>query len=642
MGMKRILTLSLLALLLTNYACEDIDPDEVKDGLEELNRQVSPTKYDQGISSEASTELARLLPEEIATFAMHPDGGWVIVTKSGQKFARNIPEDCNTQLEQFLADGHQIRCVAFPTLGGNRWVILTDKGKFARNIPEACNSKLDEYYNAGTEVYSVAFSWEAPQDDSWVILTEEGSWARNIDDECFQILKNLEQEANPGEGPSRPVHFVAFDPDAEGWAVLAEDYYFTRKIDNDAFSQLVAFYNDKRESAILAFDPDQEGFALIANERFKTRLPMDEIETFERDFGSQHIWSRMRDTFNVPGVSVAVVIDNQLAWSTAYGHIKAGEKHAVHPNTIFQAASISKVFAAIGAHQMVDDGLISLNSDIQQSLSVTIPHRTCLGDTAPPIILRDVLNHRSPVNGHDTTFPTDSCQNFTDDSGGGGYAGYHKDTSLPTLAQIIAGTGTTNSEPITLSHNRGSFSYSGPAMTLLEQLTQDLSGQSYVQWQVNRVLNPLGMNDSYLQINLPQSYFDQHLVAAGHWSNGNVISGERRKYPEYAAAGLYSTAIDLTKLIIMLNNNGQYENNTILSSASHNALVNLATGVYTAANVSASNSYVSHGGTNAGFRSLFLAFPSINAGIVVMTNGDAGGTRFREEIAQAIVNAYGW
>ncbi|MEL7534055.1 MAG: serine hydrolase domain-containing protein [Bacteroidota bacterium] len=640
--MKKILSLSLLALLFINYACEGVDPDEVKEGLEELNRLSDPTKYDQGISDEASNELARLLPNEIATFAMHPDGGWVIVTKTGQKFARNIPTECDSILEQFLADGHQIRCVAFPTLGGNRWVILTDKAKFARNIPDACNDKLDQYYNAGTEVYSVAFSWEAPQDDSWVILTENGSSARNIDDECFQILKNLEQEANPGEGPSRPVHFVAFDPDGNGWAVLAEDYYFTRNISNDCFAQLGVHYQAKRENAIVAFDPDRQGFAIVANERYKTRLPKDEIETFEGDFGFQTIWSRMRDTFNVPGVSVAVVIDNELAWSTAYGHIKAGEKAAVHPNTIFQAASISKVFAAIGAHQMVDDGLISLNSDIQQSLSVNIPHRACLGATAPPIILRDVLNHTSPVNGHDTTFPTDSCQGFPVDSYGGGYAGYHKDTQLPSLAQIIAGTGTTNSEPITLSHPQGNRSYSGPAMTLLEQLTQDLSGQSYVQWQVNRVLNPLNMNDSYMQINLPQTYFDKQLVAAGHKANGDVISGERRKYPEFAAAGLYSTVEDLSKLIIMLNNNGQFDNTTILSAASHNALVNQAIGVNTWDGGSATNAYVSHGGTNNGFRSLFLAFPSLNTGVVLMTNGDAGGTRFRREIAQAVVSAYGW
>lgn len=640
--MKKILSIFLISILLINYACEEIDQEEIKEGLEELNRIADPVKYDQGISSEATTELARLLPEEIATFAMHPDGGWVIVTKSGQKFARNIPEDCNTQLELFLANGHQIRCVAFPTQGGNRWVILTDKAKFARNISEDCNTKLEQYYDRGVEVHSVAFSWKAPQNDSWVILTEEGSFSRNIDDECFQILKNLEEEARPGDGPSRPVHFVAFDPDGNGWAILAKDYYFTRNIDNDCFIQLGAHYQAKHENAILAFDPDQEGFAIVANEKFNTRLPKDEITSFESNIAGQLLWPRMRDTFKVPGISVAVVIDNQLAWSTAYGYIKKGGKAAVHPNTIFQAASISKVFAAIGAHQMVDDGLINLNSDIQQSLSVTIPHRSCLGNTAPAIILQDILNHRSPVNGHDTTFPVDSCQNFTPRSFGGGYGGYHLNTNLPSLAQIIAGTGTTNSQPIMLSRNRGSFSYSGPAFTLLQQLTQDLSGQSYAQWQANRILAPLEMEDSYMQPTVPQAYFDQKLVATGHTENGVVINGERRKYPELAAAGLYSTAEDLTNLVIMLNNNGQYKNNRLLSIASHNALVNQNIGINSSDGVTASNTYVSHGGTNTGFRSLFLAFPSLNTGIVVMTNGDADGPRFRAEIAQAIVDAYGW
>ncbi|MCB0853671.1 MAG: beta-lactamase family protein, partial [Bacteroidetes bacterium] len=390
---------------------------------------------------------------------------------------------------------------------------------------------------------------------------------------------------------------------------------------------------------IVAFDPDGSGWSVIANDKFRTRLPKDEIETFEGSVGGKTIWQRMRDA-NVPGVSVAVVINNQLAWSTGYGHLADGADAAAHPESMYQAASISKVVTAIGIHQLVDQGLINLTSDIQNNLSVNIPARNCLTGN-PAIILSDVLTHQSSVMGRSTTFPLDSCSNFG--SGGGGYGGYASTGSLPTLNQIITGTGNTNSSPITRSRNAGSFSYSGDGYTLLQKLVEDLTNQSFSTWMRDNVLVPTGMDDSYFQTALPQKYFDSRQVAAGHDTNGNRIDGDRRRYPEFAAAGLYCSAEDLARMVIMLNNNGTAGNNQVLSQTSRNNLVQNGIGVFRSdGSINANNNFYTHGGTNAGFKAIFLGFPSINAGIVVMTNGDSNVSNFRSEVAQAVINAYGW
>ena len=474
-----------------------------------------------------------------------------------------------------------------------------------------------------------------------MIIADEDVYARNIDDEAYQIIRNFMQKPHPLAPRSRPVHDIAFEPGG-GWVVLAEDAFYARNVDDEAFQKMNDFSDDARQIDIVAFDPDADGWSIISNDRYETRPGDDEIETFEENVGGKSISDRRRD-YNVPGVSVAVVSNNQLAWSTAYGHLADGADAAAHPESLYQAASISKVLAAIGLHKLVDDGEVALGDDIRADLSVSVPTRSCLsGD--PPIVLREVLNHRSSVMGRGTTFPTNVCSGFS--NGGGGYGGYHVDDDLPSLDQIIAGSGPTNTDPITRSRSDGSgFSYSGDGFTLLQKLVADLTGRSFADWMHDEILDPMGMHDSFFSTSVPQSYLDDRQVAAGHTASGDRISGDRRRYPEFAAAGLYSTARDLARVVVMLNADGAIDGNTILSQSARDALVDNGVGLFTnggAGGLSANSDYYAHGGTNRGFRSLLVGFPDKNAGVVVMTNGDAGGSDFREELVQSVVDAYGW
>jgi len=59
------------------------------------------------------------------------------------------------------------------------------------------------------------------------------------------------------------------------------------------------------------------------------------------------IESRMAH-YGVPGVSIAVIHDNQIVWSKAYGVMNKERKEPVTTQTLFQAGSISKPVAAYG------------------------------------------------------------------------------------------------------------------------------------------------------------------------------------------------------------------------------------------------------------------------------------------------------
>ena len=51
----------------------------------------------------------------------------------------------------------------------------------------------------------------------------------------------------------------------------------------------------------------------------------------------------------IPGISIAVIDSGKVAWTRAYGLSDTVEKTAVTPQTLFQAGSISKPIAALGA-----------------------------------------------------------------------------------------------------------------------------------------------------------------------------------------------------------------------------------------------------------------------------------------------------
>lgn len=625
-------------LLLGLSSCDEQTADELEEGLEDAALIFDPLKFNRNINQEAHEKMEELLPEGIAVFAFHPGGGWVIVTRQGSKFARNIPEECNTKLEEFLANGHEIRSIAFPPKGGNSWVIVTDQDKFARNIPEECNTQLESFMARGEEIRHVAFPFERPNDNSWLIIGEDSFFARNIDDECYQLLRNLEQVYEEGKRISRPVYSVAFEPGG-GWAILAKDYYFARNIDEDAFQKMGDFSGDKRQISVIAFDPDGSGWSVIANDQYSARPVDHEIEIFEENVAGKSIWQHMRDS-SVQAVSVAVVVDNQVLWTTAYGHLRKGESHAAHPESMFQAASISKAVTAVGMHKLVDEGKIALTDDIRDDLSVTIPVRSCISSNSVSLILEDVMSHRSSVMGRGSSLPLTNCTNFNSRRGGG-YDGYGQNTSIPSLNQIIAGSGPANSDPISLSQAPGSFNYSGDGYTLLQKLIEDLSGDTYSNWMTTEILQLMGMNDSYFQINPPQHYFDDNQFAYGYDTGDNAVPGGHNRYPEFAAAGLYTTAPDLARMLIMLNQQGQIGGKQVLSTNSADNIAQNGVGVFTNG-FTTNNPYYTHGGTNRGFRSVIVGFPDIDAGVVVMTNRQNSTSSFRVAVAQAVIDAYGW
>lgn len=583
----------------------------------------------------------------IRCFAFTSDGnGWVIITSDNDIFARNIPDECFEKLKEYREQEINIIWVSFSPEGGNRWSIITQKGFFNRNIPEELHERMGIMHSQNKKIKCVAF----PPDggNRWVIISEKDFYARNIPDECFQIMRNI-------NGGQRKVHMVAFEPDG-GWLVLANDYMFARNIDDECFSRLNAFRNSGREISLVAFDMDRRGWSIISNQR-RTKVINDLPREFELQFSSGSIWKTMRGQ-NVVGAAVAVVENNQVSWAGGYGHIKIGEGHAIHPETVFQVASISKPLTALGILRLVQDGELGLDDDVTNIID---------SDEWSPVRTNAAIINRVQlsINTEPDTCTTGNdggCQNavtirrLLSHSAGTTVWGFGDFNSgpFPTTDQILNGQSPAVNGTVQINYTPGTNArYSGGGFMVLQKVIEETTGISFRRWMKENVLDPLGMSDSFFGLTVPSKYVRDRNAAVAHRSDGTTYSVDRLSDPAFAAASLHSTVLDLSRVIIMVNQGGAIDGNQFLEQNLINTMLtrqhNFSNGVGTRVGLSfhlSSNNQndtsfnYRHGGTCTGFESELRGYPNRNAGVVALTNTNRTG--FDNQIAGAVSSTYNW
>ncbi|HET6680358.1 MAG TPA: serine hydrolase domain-containing protein [Gemmatimonadaceae bacterium] len=327
--------------------------------------------------------------------------------------------------------------------------------------------------------------------------------------------------------------------------------------------------------------------------------------------------------YNVPGVSIAVIDNGTIAWAKGYGTTREDGTLPVSESTLFQAASIAKLVAATGALRLVQHGVLDLDRDVNLQLRAwRVPPNQFTAEHA--VTLRELLSHRAGITVH-------------------GFSGYAHGDSLPSLRQILDGEPPANSAPIRVDMTPGSqFRYSGGGYLVVQQLVIDATGQSFAQVMQDEVLGPVGMTSSTFM--LPLSDERKGLTACGHTYSGESVEGCWNRYPETAAAGLWSTPTDLAKLGLALSAAAGEAPNSILSKAIATQMLGgnadetgLGPGVHGAGEVL----HFDHAGWNNGFRSYLVVYPALGKGAVVMANGD-GGDLLINEIVRSIARTYRW
>jgi CubicO group peptidase (beta-lactamase class C family) len=322
---------------------------------------------------------------------------------------------------------------------------------------------------------------------------------------------------------------------------------------------------------------------------------------------------------HVPGLSIAVIDGGQLVWAKGYGVV--GPSGApVTPETLFQAASISKPVAAFGTMTMVQSGELKLYGDINLQL------RTWKLPEAPggkPVSLLHLLSHTGGLNVS-------------------GFPGYAQGDAVPTLLQVLEGTPPATTAPIRPASAPGSkWQYSGGGYTVLQQLVTDVSSQAFDVVMQARVLAPFKMVSS--SFSQPASSHILKHAALPHDSTGKPYTGGPSTYPELAAAGMWTTPSDLARFVIGVQASVA-GHSKVLNQANARTMLTPVRNDYALgfemAGSGAATSFA-HGGSNRGYQNYLFGYVDGGRGAVVMTNGDAG-----DEVARATMRAiaaeYGW
>lgn len=331
-----------------------------------------------------------------------------------------------------------------------------------------------------------------------------------------------------------------------------------------------------------------------------------------------NIYDRM-EHYHVPGVSIAVVKDDKLLWAKGYGIANTETGDSVTTETIFQAGSISKPIAALGALKLVQEGKMDLNEDINTYLQGWKVPDNKFTETEK-VTLESLLTHSAGMTVH-------------------GFPGYSQTDTFPDIITVLEGNG--NTPPILVDTIPGSiWRYSGGGYTVMEKAVEDVSGQPLEMFLAENVLEPMGMNNSTYGQPLPENFKDN--ASAAYDGEGKLIEGLYHNYPEQAAAGLWTTPSDLAKYYLEIQAIRAGKTDGVLSKEIVDQMLTEHKnhwGLGPALGERDGKVVFAHGGKNAGFSNDMMGYADQGDAIIIMTSAD-GGVRLMAEIMRGISDYY--
>lgn len=326
-----------------------------------------------------------------------------------------------------------------------------------------------------------------------------------------------------------------------------------------------------------------------------------------------NIEERLKE-LGIPGVSIAVLNKGEIEWAKGYGMADSAENRIVTDKTMFLAGSISKPVAALRAHQLAEDGLIHLDSNVNKYLtSWKVPENEFTINEK--VTTRRILNHTAGL----TVW---------------GFPGYDKGDTIPSVVEVLDGKGNTDSVRVYKEPGE-SWMYSGGGYTIMQLMITDLEKRNFPDIMQENVLNPLGMMTSTFENPLPEKYHS--IAATGYRTNGDEVEGKWPIYPEMAAAGLWTTPSQLilwAKEIQEIQQNGK---DGLLKKATVDAMLTAGMNDHGLGPGVNEHTY-GHGGADEGFRARLVVWKDFPIAVVIMVNSDNGN--IIQEIMLAIAEEY--
>ncbi|HKJ02035.1 MAG TPA: serine hydrolase, partial [Longimicrobiales bacterium] len=185
------------------------------------------------------------------------------------------------------------------------------------------------------------------------------------------------------------------------------------------------------------------------------------------------------DEHNTVGAVVTVVKDGQIFFTRGYGYTDWKARTPVDPEqTLFRIGSISKLFVWTSVMQLVEQGVLDLDTDVNEYLDgVEVP-----ATYDRPVTLRDILTHSAG-------FEDWVVGLFGHDAG-----------DLRPLAEILA-----EQMPARVRPPGDVSSYSNHATAMAALIVEQATGIPWDRYVQQNILDPLGMEHFSFAQPLPEA-----------------------------------------------------------------------------------------------------------------------------------------
>ena len=315
--------------------------------------------------------------------------------------------------------------------------------------------------------------------------------------------------------------------------------------------------------------------------------------------------ANLRDK-HVAGATVAVVKDGAVLFTKGYGYADVARRRPTDAErSLFRIGSTSKLFTWTAVMQLVEQGKLDLDADVNTYLDFKIPA------TFPqPITLRHIMTHTPG-------FEEDSRDLISDDS-----------AHVPALGGWLATHIPGRVRP------PGTFSsYSNYATALAGYIVQRASGIPWDDYIEQRVLTPLGMTQTTTRQPLP-ARFRTDMSEGYAWGGGTYTPKKFEIVEPMPAGSIAASATDMAKFMIAHLNNGELNGQRILADSTakrmharafgHDPRIpGFALGFYE--KTSHGLRIIGHGGDTQWFHTDLALIPDEKVGVFVSYNTNTGG-----------------
>jgi CubicO group peptidase (beta-lactamase class C family) len=307
---------------------------------------------------------------------------------------------------------------------------------------------------------------------------------------------------------------------------------------------------------------------------------------------------------DVAGAVVMIVKDGKVLYSHGYGYSDVKSKKPVSvDDTLFRPGSISKLFTCTAVMQLVEQGKLDLDRDVNDYLDFKIA-----ATYAQPVTLRRIMTHTT------------------------GFEEWGKDLFVPTAADLEPIQKVLpNHLPARVFAPGTMPAYSNYAMTVAGYIVQRVSGEKFEDYVANHIYKPLGIIHSTFVQPLPADL--NPLMSTGY----ALASGGPKEFEfvNSAPAGSMSTSAgDIAKFMIAHLQDGRYGDAQILKPETAMLMHSRAFGPVADLNGMAlaffqenqnGHTIIGHGGDTRYFHSHLHLILDANVGLFISLNSAGRG-----------------